>query len=113
MLIYKICHRNEWAQAQRQGVYAGSAKDREDGFIHFSKAGQVAQTLARYYDGESNLVLLAADANRLAYNLKFEPSRGGELFPHFYGTLPLSSVTWVKPIGVKLDGSFILPEECV
>ena len=112
MLIYKICHKNEWAQAEREHVYAGSAKDRQDGFIHFSKAGQVRETLKRYYEGDNDLVLVAVDADRVAFNLRFEPSRGGALFPHLYGVLSLSSVTWVKPIAVNPDGSFLLPNEC-
>jgi len=112
MLIYKICHESEWAQAVRDNLYAGSAKDREDGFIHLSKAGQVRQTLERYYEGDNDLVLVAVDADRVAYSLRFEPSSGGALFPHLYGTLPLASVKWVKPIGRNPDGSFRLPEEC-
>jgi len=113
MLIYKICHRGEWAQAEREHVYAGSAKDRQDGFIHFSKAGQVRQTLERYFDGDNDLVLVAIDADRVAFSLRFEPSSGGALFPHLYGALPLSSVAWVKSIVRNPDGSYVLPRECV
>ena len=112
MLIYKICHKDEWAQAEREHIYAGAAKDRQDGFIHFSKAGQVRQTLERYYEGDKDLVLVAVDADRVAFNLRFEPSRGGALFPHLYGELPLSAVAWVRPIAQNPDGSFLLPREC-
>ncbi len=113
MFIYKICHQAEWAQAVRDNIYAGSAKDREDHFIHFSKAEQVAGTLAKYYAGAGDLVLVAVDPDPLGDLLRYEPSRDGALFPHLYGTLPLTFVRWVKPIPRKADGSFQLPEECV
>ena len=113
MLIYKICRQGEWAQALREHIYAGSAKDREDHFIHFSTAEQVPGTLARYYSGADDLVLAAVDPANLGDALKYEPSRDGALFPHLYGTLPLTFVKWVKPITRNHDGSFVLPEECV
>jgi uncharacterized protein (DUF952 family) len=112
-LIYKICHKAEWAQAVRERSYAGSAKDREDGFIHFSTAVQLPGTLAKYYTGADELVLAAVDAATLGPALRYEPSRDGALFPHLYGTLPLSSVRWTKPIIRGADGVFVLPEECV
>jgi uncharacterized protein (DUF952 family) len=112
MLIFKICHKCEWSQAVRENIYAGSAKDREDHFMHFSKAEQVAGTLIRYYSNAGDLVLVAVDADTLGSALKYEPSRDGALFPHLYGTLPLSFVKWVKPIGRDPDGSFVLPKEC-
>jgi uncharacterized protein (DUF952 family) len=113
MLIYKICHEDEWEQALREQLYAGSAKDREDHFIHFSKAAQVPGTLARYYAGAGDLVLVAVDADTLGSALKFEASSGGDLYPHLYGTLPLAFVRWAKPILRNPDGSFELPKECV
>jgi len=113
MLIYKICHQGEWDAALRDHIYAGSAKDRQDGFIHFSKAGQVRRTLERYYEDDNDLVLVAVESDRVAYSLRFEPSRDGALFPHLYGLLPLSSVKWVKAIVRNADGSFRLPDECI
>jgi uncharacterized protein (DUF952 family) len=112
-LIYKICHKAEWALAMREQIYAGSAKDCEDGFIHFSTAAQLPGTLAKYYTGADELVLAAVDAATLGPALRYEPSRDGALFPHLYGTLPLSSVRWAKPITRSADGIFVLPEECV
>jgi uncharacterized protein (DUF952 family) len=112
-LIYKIVHLAEWEQAERQGIYAGSAKDREDRFMHFSSADQVTGTLAKYYAGAGDLVLVAVDPKPLGDALKFEPSRGGALFPHLYGTLPTTFVKWAKPIRRGADGAFILPAECV
>ncbi|MDE2134548.1 MAG: DUF952 domain-containing protein [Alphaproteobacteria bacterium] len=112
-LIYKICHRAEWAQAERDGIYAGSAKDREDHFMHFSSAEQVPGTLRRYYAEAGDLVLVAVDPKTLGTALKHEPSRGGALYPHLYATLPLTFVRWAKPIRRAPDGTFLLPKECV
>ena len=111
MLIFKICHAEEWKTAEREGIYAGSAKDREDRFIHFSAAEQVRGTLERYYAGAGELVLVAVDAKTLGPALKYEPSRDGALFPHLYGTLPLTFVKWAKPIHRRADGTFLLPRE--
>ena len=111
MLIFKICHAAEWAQAEREGIYAGSAKDREDRFIHFSTAEQVRGTLERHYAGAGDLVLVAVDPKPLGGALKYESSRDGALYPHLYGTLPLAFVKWVKPIGRRADGAFLLPRE--
>lgn len=113
MLIYKICHEDEWEQAVHQHIYAGSAKDREDHFIHFSTAAQVPGTLARYYADAGDLVLVAVDADTLGSALKYEPSSGGDLYPHLYGTLPLAFVKWAKPVRRNAGGSFALPKECV
>ena len=112
-LIYKICHKDEWAQALRQHIYAGSAKDREDHFIHFSTAMQVPGTLALYYAEAEELVLVAVDPGALGTALRYEPSRNGAQFPHLYGTLPLSFVQWARPIMRGRDGVFVLPQECV
>ncbi len=112
-LIYKICHKKEWTQAVHEHIYAGSAKDREDRFIHFSAAEQVPGTLARYYAQAGDLVLVAVDPATLGHALRYEPSRDGALFPHLYGTLPLSFVKWVRPIRRLPDGSFAIPKECV
>ena len=92
MLIYKIVHADEWANVARDGVYRGSEKDREDGFIHFSTAAQLRETLERHYaDAKGELVIAAFDAETFGNALKWEPSRGGALFPHLYGTLPTRS----------------------
>jgi uncharacterized protein (DUF952 family) len=109
--IFKVCHSTEWALAEREGVYAGSALDRKDGFIHFSTAEQVPGTLERYYANAGDLVLAAVDPKPLGPALKYEPSRDGALFPHLYGTLKLTLVKWVKPIRRGADGAFLLPRE--
>jgi uncharacterized protein (DUF952 family) len=113
MPIYKICRREEWARAEEDGVYAGSELDRADGFIHFSLAPQVAGTLAKFYAGDDELVLAAIDPAPLGAALRYEPSRGGALFPHLYAVLPLTAAIWAKPIVRGTDGIFLLPEECV
>jgi len=110
MLIYKICHAAEWAQAERDGLYAGSAKDREDRFMHFSTAEQVRGTLERHYADAGDLVLVAVTAEPMGAALKFEPSRDGALFPHLYGTLPMTFVRWAKRIRRGADGKFLLPK---
>jgi uncharacterized protein (DUF952 family) len=111
MFIYKICQQAEWAQVEN--FYAGSAKDREDHFIHFSTAEQVLGTLTKYYANAGDLVLVAVDPASLGSALRYEASRDGALFPHLYGTLPLTAVRWVKPIKRNQDGGFVLPTECV
>jgi uncharacterized protein (DUF952 family) len=98
VLIFKICHSIEWREAEAAGVYHGSAKDRADGFLHFSTAEQLAGAFARYYADANDLVLVALEADALGPVLKFEASRDSAPFPHLYGTLPLSAVKWTRPI---------------
>jgi uncharacterized protein (DUF952 family) len=109
-LIFKIVHADEWAAAARDGLYRGSAKDRADGFLHFSTAPQLAETLRRYYAGATDLLLVAVDEAALGAALKYEhaPSRG-EDFPHLYGAVPVSAVLWARPIGRDASGGAILP----
>jgi uncharacterized protein (DUF952 family) len=109
-LIYKICPENLWREAERAGVFAGSAVDRADGFIHFSAAEQAAETAARHFAGQAGLLLIAVDAEALREGLRYEASRGGALFPHLYGALPLSAVRWVKPLPLGPDGRHVFPE---
>jgi uncharacterized protein (DUF952 family) len=97
--LFKICGAEEWRAAELAGVYAGNGDDARDGFIHLSAADQVAGTLETHFAGRSDLVLVAVDAGRIADRLKWEPSRGGALFPHLFGDLPLSAVIEVTPIG--------------
>jgi uncharacterized protein (DUF952 family) len=96
-LIYKICSQAEWAVALAAGSYAGSADDLRDGFIHFSTAAQLEATAAKYFAGRTDLMVLAVDAALLGAALRFEPSRGGDLFPHLYGSLPLHAVISSAP----------------
>ena len=96
MLILKIFRRAEWDAFRAEGVTAGAPIDLEDGFIHFSTPSQVAETAARHFATESNLVLVAVDVDRLGDALKWEPSRGGQLFPHLYRALTLDEEAELK-----------------
>lgn len=107
--IYKIMTSAEWAAAQATGVYDGSADDRRDGFIHFSTAGQAAATAAKHFGGQADLVLLAVDPARLGAALKWEPSRGGALFPHLYAPLPASAVVEAHELPPGADGRHLFP----
>ena len=108
--IYKICPAPAWREAERAGVYRGSADDARDGFIHFSTADQLAGTLDKHYRGQAGLFLITLDADRLGEALRWEPSRGGDLFPHLYGELDLAAVTAVLDLPVRADGSHLVPE---
>ncbi len=108
--IYKICPAPVWREAERQGAYHGNADDRRDGFIHFSTTSQVAGTLAKHFAGQSGLFLIAIDADALGEALKWEPSRGGDLFPHLYGELDLGAVQEVFQLHTRADGSHVVPE---
>jgi uncharacterized protein (DUF952 family) len=107
--IYRIVTEEEWRAAKSAGVFEGSAHDRRDGFIHFSTAEQVAETAARHYAGKSDLLVLFVDAAALTASLKWEVSRGGQLFPHLYGALPVDSVRRVEKLPLGLDGLFLFP----
>ena len=95
--IYKILSDREWHAAQEAGAFVGSAADRADGYVHLSTAAQVAETARRHFAGRADLFLLAVDADGLG-DLRYEPSRGGELFPPLYGALPVSAVRWAKAL---------------
>ena len=109
-LIYKICPRSAWQSAVEQGSYAGSADDLRDGFIHLSTAAQVRATAAKYFTGVTGLVLVAVDPAALGEHLKWEPARGGQLFPHLYGNLPVAASVWVADLGLGAAGAHVFPE---
>jgi uncharacterized protein (DUF952 family) len=100
-MIYKICSASEWRSAEKAGAFNGSTVDLQDGFIHFSTAAQVAETARRHFHGQTDLVLIGVRENELGAALKWEPSRGGDLFPHLYGPLPLSACE--PPITLQND----------
>ncbi len=102
--IYKICERTAWQEAERAWLYRGSAVDLHDGFIHFSAAAQVAETAAKHFAGQTDLILVAVNDEALGPLLKWETSRGGALFPHLYGALPMSAVRWVRPLPDETAG---------
>src|ERR1043166_6153917 len=107
--IYKICDAAARQAAERVGEFAGAPVDLADGYIHFSAADQVRETAAKHFAGQRDLVLVAVDADALGPALKWEPSRGGALFPHLYGKLPLTAVRWSKPLPLGPDGRHVFP----
>jgi uncharacterized protein (DUF952 family) len=109
-IIYKISPRAAWRAAEAEGRFIGAPIDLADGYIHFSAAHQVAETAAKHFRGQADLVLAAIDAERLGTALRWEPSRGGDLFPHLYGPLPMSAVTAVVDLPLGADGAPIVPE---
>lgn len=100
MVIYKILPTSEWDQAREAGHFDGSAMDHQSGFIHFSAADQVVETARRVFAGATGLTLLTVDPDRLGDALRWEPSRGGALFPHLYGTLPVDAVVAAEVLPV-------------
>lgn len=111
MLIFKIVHAAEWNAAQKAGRYDGSAKDKDDGFLHFSNADQLIGTLEKYYADANDLILVAVETDTLGTALKWEASRDGALFPHLYAALSMNNVQWSAPITRNTKGAFVLPEK--
>lgn len=112
MLVYKIFRRAEWDALVAAGQTRGAPVDLADGYVHLSTAVQVAETAARHFAGESDLVLVALDPARLGPALKWEPSRGGALFPHLYRPLQRADVLWDKSLPLGAAGH-IFPEGVV
>ena len=108
--IYKILPKAEWDAARAAGAFAGSAVDLADGFIHFSTEAQLPETLRKHYFGQTGLFLIAVDADALGDLLRWEPSRGGDLFPHLYGELDLGAVTAIMDLRARSDGNHDIPE---
>jgi uncharacterized protein (DUF952 family) len=108
--IYKIVSAAAWSEAVARGSFRGSPIDLKDGFIHFSTAEQVRDTAAKHFAGVTDLVLVAVSTEGLESDLRWEPSRGGDLFPHLYTELTLASVLWVKPLPLGDDGAHVFPD---
>jgi uncharacterized protein (DUF952 family) len=102
--IYKILPRADWTAAHDAGRFEGSAVDLQDGFIHFSTAAQAQETARRYFVGQADLVVLEVEADDLGEALRWEPSRGGDLFPHLYGPLSADLVRYVTEAPLDADG---------
>ena len=109
MLIYKIFRRPEWEHLRDRGETLGAPVDLTDGYIHFSASPQLAETAAKWFADQSDLVLLAVEADNLGDDLRWEPSRGGALFPHLYRPLRLTDVIWDKSLPLGASGH-IFPE---
>ena len=108
-VVFKIVPAEPWRDAVAAGVYRGAPVDLEDGYIHLSTAAQVAETAARHFEGQDDLLLVSVDTAALGDALRYERSRGGDLFPHLYAELPLSAVRRVEPMPIGPDGRHILP----
>ncbi len=110
-VIYKLVKEPEWQAAKTEGVYRGSAHDKRDGFIHFSTAAQLAETARKHFMGIGDLMLLAVDIDALERAVRWEPARGGELFPHLYTDLPIKAVKKAIPIRLGDDGIPLIPAD--
>lgn len=109
-LLFKILPKSMWQEALKDGRFAGAPVDLADGFIHFSTAEQVRETAAKHFAGQTDLVLAAFEAETFADALKWEPSRGGALFPHLYDQLDPSTAVFVRDLPLAADGSHQFPE---
>ena len=107
--IYKICDSDLWDSAEKLGRFTGAEIDMEDGFIHFSTADQLSETLRLHFAGRDGLCLITVDASLL--DIHWEPARSGDLFPHLYADLPLSAVRSVDPLPLGSDGLHQLPSQ--
>lgn len=110
MLIFKIFRADEWANLQEHGETDGAPIDVTDGYVHFSTAEQVRETAAKHFAGEKGLVVLAVETGTLGGDLKWEPSRGGALFPHLYRKLRMDDVIWDDDLPL-VDGQHLFPED--
>jgi uncharacterized protein (DUF952 family) len=108
-VIYKICPEPLWRAAERAGVFAGAPIDIADGFIHFSTATQAEETAAKHFAGQDGLLLVRVHADKLGGALKWEPSRGGALFPHLYAPLNVADVHKVERLPLGTDGRHVFP----
>ncbi len=109
-LVYKIAPSALWREAELAGSFRGAPVDLADGFIHFSTADQARETAAKHFTGQGDLLLVAVETARLGHALRWEPSRGGALFPHLYGPLPLDAVRSVVPLPLGGDGHHVFPD---
>jgi uncharacterized protein (DUF952 family) len=108
-IVYKVMSTAEVLQMQRDHVFYGSPADLADGYIHLSCASQLTGTLNKHFSGVDGLMLAAVDLSRLGNTVRWEPSRGGQLFPHIYGTLPIEAVISVASLERTADGGVKLP----
>ena len=111
--VFKVLPAQDWADACKLGAFAGSRDDLRDGFIHLSAAHQLAATLAKHFAGRTGLLLVAYRTVSLGPALRWEPSRGGDLFPHLYALLPTAAALWQRPLQLGPDGVTILEEDWI
>lgn len=110
MTIYKIATKQQWAEAQANGSFDGAPIDLADGYIHFSTAAQVRETATKHFAGQTDLLLLSVEEEKLGDALKYEVSRGDQLFPHLYAKLALAAVSNVADMPLDADDNHIFPD---
>jgi uncharacterized protein (DUF952 family) len=108
-IVYKIMSNSELNQMRRDGVFRGSPADIADGYIHLSCGSQIAATLDKHFNGVVGLMLVAVDLSRLGDTVRWEPARGGQLFPHIHGHLPVEAVVSIATLERTADGTVRLP----
>lgn len=108
--VHKIVSKSDWAAAVARGIFNGVGIDLEDGYIHLSTSVQVRETARLWFAGRSDLLLVSFDETSLGLDLKFEPSRGGDLFPHFFGVIDTSLAQQVHALDIGTDGLHVFPE---
>lgn len=108
--IYKVASRDIYDASVAAGSFVGQPIDLADGYVHLSSAAQVAETIRLYFAGLVDQMLFQVATVPLGKALVWEPSRGGQLFPHFYGSLPMSAVANATPIDIPIDGVVVLPD---
>lgn len=108
--IYKICTAAQWREAEDKGVFEGAPVDLADGYIHFSTADQVAETAAKHFAGQGDLLLVAVRVDALGEALRWEVSRGGALFPHLHAPLDPRTALWARPLPLGADGGHVFPD---
>ncbi len=109
-IIYKIVTAEQWAEAEKTGSFRGAPVDLADGYIHFSTVEQVRETATKHFAGQQDLLLVSVRTTRIAGDLKYEPSRGGKLFPHLYGDLPLSAIVDIERLTLDRNGHHEFPD---
>lgn len=110
-VVYKIATAAQWQAGCEAGELPWSSDDRRDGFMHLSTRAQLAVTAAKHFKGQTGLMLLAIATAALGEDLRYEPSRGGDLFPHLYGPLAMAHVVWSVPLASTADGIPVMPAE--
>ena len=110
-IIYKICDKTLWAEAEAKGQFDGAPVDLADGYIHFSTGEQARETAAKHFAGQSDLFLISFDSEALGEKLVWEPSRGGALFPHLYRSFKVSEALSVVNLPLDENGAHVFPND--
>lgn len=111
MAIYKVVSETEWQLAEQDGVFKGAAIDLADGYIHFSTKEQVLETVEKHFKGKDELMLIRFASEQFGELLRWEPSRGGALFPHLYAELPCHAAEQRWKLAMNEDGSHEFPSD--